>query len=575
MAELETVWRRKTDDTLLEAAARLHEFSDDAQRAITTEIERRKSPEYLREQHARTAAAPARPGSMPASVPAYTASPAWLAKRAMLAVVLMVGFYLFATTIALVLLWLPYGEWVYIGRLHIKLAAFSVIGGLTIMWSLVPRVDRFTPPGPRLDRATHPRLFDLIQRVAAATRQEMPAEVYLLNEVNAWVTERGGVMGFGSRRVMGIGLPLMQSVSVAEFEAIIAHEFGHYCAGDVKLGPWIYKTRAAIGRTITGVGDTLIAAPFLWYGGHFLRLTHAISRQQEFIADRMAAGVAGAAAMSSALKRVSAAGQLFPAYLDQEVGPVLNAGFLPPVAAGFQEFLGSERIGVVSAQLVANAEEAETTDPFDTHPCLRDRLAALDTVGGPNRTNASTEPAAALVGNADAHARALLEAVAGADAIRKLKPIEWDAVGTAVYANRWRELVQQHWGWLGRFTTHTLPAGKDGFITAGTDLPGTDQESLNGDERAARASQLLAVSVAVMLVDDGWRVHTRPGLPLTLERDARSFDPFAAIDALANGRLSHEGWLAECEALGIAGRALGKAAPVFVPKHDALQPLPA
>jgi hypothetical protein len=76
-------------------------------------------------------------------------------------------------------------------------------------------------------------------------------------------------------------------------------------------------------------------------------------------------------------------------------------------------------------------------------------------------------------------------------------------------------------------------------------------------------------------VDDGWRVHTRPGLPLTLERDARSFDPFAAIDALANGRLSHEGWLAECEGLGIAGRALGKAAPVFVPKHDARQPLPA
>ena len=215
---------------------------------------------------------------MPASVPAYTASPAWLAKRAMLAVVLMVGFYLFATTIALVLLWLPYGEWVYIGRLHIKLAAFSVIGGLTIMWSLVPRVDRFTPPGPRLDRATHPRLFDLIQRVAAATRQEVPAEVYLLNEVNAWVTERGGVMGFGSRRVMGIGLPLMQSVSVEEFEAIIAHEFGHYCAGDVKLGPWIYKTRAAIGRTITGVGDTLIAAPFLWYGGHFLRLTVLIEK---------------------------------------------------------------------------------------------------------------------------------------------------------------------------------------------------------------------------------------------------------------------------------------------------------
>jgi len=304
-------------------------------------------------------------------------------------------------------------------------------------------------------------------------------------------------------------------------------------------------------------------------------MTHAISRQQEFIADRMAAGVAGAAAMSSALKRVSAAGQLFPTYLDQEVGPVLNAGFLPPVSAGFQEFLGSERIGAVSAQLVAAAEEAETTDPFDTHPCLGDRLAALDAVNAPGRTSASTEPAVTLVGNADAQGRALLEVVAGADAIRKLKPIEWDAVGTAVYAARWRELVHRHCAWLGRFTTHTLPSGKDGFITAGTDLVRADQESLNGDERAARAAQLLAVSIAAMLVDDGWRVHTRPGLPLNLERDARSFDPFAAIDALANGRLSHEGWLAECEALGIAGRALGKAAPVFVPRQGAVQRVPA
>src|SRR6185436_2169930 len=102
------------------------------------------SPEYVREQDARPASETARPARVPASVPNYTASPAWLAKRAMLAVVLMVGFYLFATTIALALLWLPYGEWVYIGRLHIKLAAFSVIGGLTIIWSLVPRVDRFT-----------------------------------------------------------------------------------------------------------------------------------------------------------------------------------------------------------------------------------------------------------------------------------------------------------------------------------------------------------------------------------------------------------------------------------------------
>jgi heat shock protein HtpX len=515
------------------------------------------------------AAVPSTPsGRRPEGPASHTNSPVWLAKRALLAVGLMIGFYLFAVAIALALLWIPYAEVTYIGRIHLKLTAVCVIAGLTILWSLVPRIDRFTPPGPRLDESAHPRLFDVIRRVAAATGQSAPAEVYLLNEVNAWVTHRGGVMGFGSRRVMGIGLPLVQAVTVAEFEAIIAHEFGHYCAGDVKLGPWIYKTRAAIGRTIAGVGETLVAAPFLWYGGHFLRLTHAVSRQQEFIADRTAAGVAGAAAMTSALKRVSTAGPLFSAYLNEEVGPVLNAGYLPPVSAGFKEFLGSRRIGALSAELLAQAEAAEETDLFDTHPCLRDRLAALHGAPAIEQEKESTEPAAVLLGNPDAHTRALLEAVAGADAVKQLKPIEWDQVGLTVYTTRWRELVHRHSAWLSRFTTDTLPAGKDAFIHAGSDLVRAEEPNITGDERAGRAAQVIGVALGVLLLDDGWQVHTRPGLPLTFERDSRSFDPFATTDALLNGRLTGDGWRAECEALGLASRPLHRTAAVVVPQSD-------
>jgi heat shock protein HtpX len=45
----------------------------------------------------------------------------------------------------------------------------------------------------------------------------MPAEFYVVDDVNAWVAERGGVLGIGGRRVMGIGLPLLQALSVSEF----------------------------------------------------------------------------------------------------------------------------------------------------------------------------------------------------------------------------------------------------------------------------------------------------------------------------------------------------------------------
>src|SRR5687767_434104 len=204
-----------------------------------------------------------------------------LTARALLAVVLMFGFYALALGIAAALFWVPYAEYLYVGRVHIKLAAVCLGAGGAILWALVPRADRFEPPGPQLTPATAPRLFALVEKVARDTSQRPPEEVYLLNDVNAWVSHRGGVMGFGSKRVMGVGLPLLDNLSPKEIEAVIAHEFGHYCSGDVALGPWIYKTRAAIARTLAGVKETIFEAPFRWYGGMFLKMTMAVSRRQE------------------------------------------------------------------------------------------------------------------------------------------------------------------------------------------------------------------------------------------------------------------------------------------------------
>ena len=97
------------------------------------------------------------------------------------------------------------------------------------------------------------------------------------------------------------------SITVQEFKAVLAHEFGHYHAGDVKLGPWIYKTRAAMGRTIAHLDGNILQKLFLWYGQLFLRITHAVSRRQEFIADEVAARAAGAGVMMSGLRKVHTA----------------------------------------------------------------------------------------------------------------------------------------------------------------------------------------------------------------------------------------------------------------------------
>ncbi|MEO8285541.1 MAG: hypothetical protein ABI670_03785 [Chloroflexota bacterium] len=110
-----------------------------------------------------------------------------LAARAALALGLMLGFYLLAIAIALGLLLLVYAEWQVTGIINARIAIFSLLGTGALMWSIIPRREKFVAPGARLDEKAQPQLFQTIRGIAGSTGQEMPAEVYLIPDVNAWV----------------------------------------------------------------------------------------------------------------------------------------------------------------------------------------------------------------------------------------------------------------------------------------------------------------------------------------------------------------------------------------------------
>jgi hypothetical protein len=57
-----------------------------------------------------------------------------LVGRAFLAVGLMLGFYILAVAIAGALLYIPYVEWTYAGKLHLKLALFCILNRSTGDW---------------------------------------------------------------------------------------------------------------------------------------------------------------------------------------------------------------------------------------------------------------------------------------------------------------------------------------------------------------------------------------------------------------------------------------------------------
>lgn len=469
------------------------------------------------------------------------------------------------------MLWLPYAEWTYLHRIDLRLLAFAVGGAYLILKAIAPRRDRFDTPGPLLTPAAHPRLHALVDDVARATGQAPPAEVYLVPDVNAFVAERGGALGIGSRRVMGVGLPLLELLTVEELRAVVAHEFGHYVGGDTRLGPWIYKTRAAIGRTMHEVSghSRWLAKPFAWYGAGFLRVTHAVSRAQEYVADATAARIAGRDAARRALVRLAGGAGAFGAYWSTELAPALGRGYRPPVAAGFRQFLAAPEVVPQVAAMVDRELAESATDPYDTHPSLRDRLAALDRLPSTAAAIATRPgdgaPATELLADVDAVESALLAGLARGAA---LAPIAWDAVPATVLPVGWRELVAPTAAGLAGLTPERLPEVAGDLAALAVRLGIVRSPSQAQEEHRGRADAVVGAAVALALLErvesgDALRLEAPPGEPVRFvlgATGATEIQPFAVRHRLAEGALGAEAWRAECEAAGIVGVDLGAVA---------------
>ena len=476
-----------------------------------------------------------------------------LAGRFFLAILLMVGFYLLALAICAGLLYIPYAELTYGHRLHIKIAIFCLGGAGIILWSIIPRLDRFAPPGPELNQREHPKLHQTVEQIARATQQACPAEIYLIPDVNAWVSQRGGIMGIGSRRVMGLGLPLMQVLTVSQFSAVLAHEFGHFYGGDTALGPWIYKTRSAIGRTLQALSghSSWLNKPFEWYGIAFIRITHAISRRQEYIADRLAAQVVGSRALGEGLKRVHGAGLAFSSYWTSEMAPAIDKGYRPPLTQGFQQFLASSLVSEqVDAALQMELKDKES-NPYDTHPPLSERLEALNGLQE-GELLAADPPSISLLNDVTKLEEKLFEIMIP-DQSSKPRPIDWPDLPEKVWLPVWVETARDYSSSLRGFIPAELPqcAASKKALAARLKLDSTE-------EHEQKAVSITGSALCVLFHDKGWKIDAQPGAPVILQHEELSFRPFEMVEQLNSGTLSPEGWKRICDAAEVSEFDMGK-----------------
>ena len=105
------------------------------------------------------------------------------------------------------------------------------------------------PCGLQLTAHAFPRLFEVIDEIRQATGAPRAHKVLMTDELNASIVQvpRLGMFGWQENYLI-LGLPLMQLLSVSEFKAVLAHEFGHLSGAHGRFGAWIYRIRAGWAR---------------------------------------------------------------------------------------------------------------------------------------------------------------------------------------------------------------------------------------------------------------------------------------------------------------------------------------
>jgi heat shock protein HtpX len=484
-----------------------------------------------------------------------------------MAVALLVAFYVAALVIALGALAIAVLQWTTDLPENVWLTLACVVTGFVILKSIIPRRERFVQPGPELDRERAAGLQRLVDEVAESAGQERPANVYLEPDVNAAVFQRGGLLGFGGKRVMLVGLPLLDTLTVSQLRAVIAHEFGHFDAGDTRLGPWFYRTHDALERTVIALhqAESIWRKPFTWYLDFFLRRTAALKRRQEFLADELAARLAGRGAAISGLEAVSKAAPAFHAYWSSEAVPVLESGHRAPLLEGFRRFRDASIVVDATDQILEDERKAEA-DPYNTHPSLGERIAALerlpDTAGA---EDGGDEPALTLLTDVDGLELDLLSFLAGQDQDH-LERVSWDEVPEQVMIPGWRRFLEPHRQQLEEIDAASIPehTGSEGGQRLAARLVPAEELPPEIDRQRAYVIGVLGSALGLALHGAGWRVSAAVGEPVVCEREGDRIEPFREVERLDSGELEAEEWRRRCTQLGIAElrlAATGEPAP--------------
>ena len=298
---------------------------------------------------------------------------------------------------------LPIGGLVPVARLWLanELTGWDgVVGALGGIRVAIESTDPDADYGPRLEPREAPGLFGEVAGVAGRLRARVPAEIRLS------FLPCCGVVAAGRRRVLLVGLPLLNVLSVAEIRAVLAHELAHLARGDATGSARSSRFVEGLGQALERAGPAPWSPLRLWSSACHAastRLIGPIAIGQEARADRASATVAGGDVAASALVKVAVLQPLFREVLDR-YDPTTDES--TTLYGFFRDFWGRVPEGMfASMRLRLLNDRKRPADP--THPPLYDRLSAMLAYPPKADAEAFAASGSTLVGDLEALERRL------------------------------------------------------------------------------------------------------------------------------------------------------------------------
>lgn len=315
--------------------------------------------------------------------------------------------------------------WLWFG---LKLGIVLVPMGWSLLRALMVHVP--PPQGVELTPARVPVLFDKINQVARMVHAPRPDRVLLTADYNCSILQRPRLGIFGwPENILILGLPMLETLSPARFRSVLAHEFGHLGADHGTLSGRLYAVSDAW-RHLLGQLEArrslllrLFTPFFNWYGPRFGAMAFVLGRRKEHFADACARRAAGDRATRSALVRIEVMARHYRSVMEHVAFARVRETPAPPpdivaeVSVRMREDPATDR----AQQWLDEAMRAETGYE-DTHPALRDRLAALDPKAKVTVADALAEPGSTAAQDAFAGALDALAMEVGALWVADLAP---------------------------------------------------------------------------------------------------------------------------------------------------------